>query len=91
MTMSETTWPRFRPATNADCEPVRDLVFTVLCEYGLEPDPGCTDADLDDIEQSYLARGGVFRVIEDKGGALIGSCGLYPTEPGVCEIGRAHV
>ncbi len=85
------TWPRLRPATNSDCEPVRNLVFTVLDEYGLKPDPGCTDADLDDIEQSYLVRGGVFRVLEDKDGAIIGSYGLYPTEPGVCELRKMYL
>ncbi len=73
-----TTWPRLRRATNADCEPVRNLVFTVLGEYGLKPDPSCTDADLRDIEQSYFHRGGVFYVLEEKGGSIIGSYGLYP-------------
>jgi putative acetyltransferase len=72
------TWPRLRPATNADCEPVRNLVFTVLAEYGLKPDPTSTDADLRDIEQSYTNRGGVFYVLEDKDGSIIGSHGLYP-------------
>ena len=80
------SWPKLRPATNADCKPVRNLVFTVLDEYGLKPDPGGTDADLDDIEQSYLARGGVFRVLEEQDGSIIGSSGLYPMEPGVCEL-----
>jgi len=89
--MHDTTRPRLRPATNSDCEPVRNLVFTVLGEYGLKPDPRCTDADLDDIEQSYLARGGMFRVLEDKDGAIIGSYGLYPTEPGVCELRKMYL
>jgi len=73
-----TTWPRLRPATNADCEPVRDLVFAVLAEYHLTPDPACTDADLRDIKQSYFHRGGVFYVLEEKDGTIIGSYGLYP-------------
>ena len=84
-------WPRLRPATNADCEPVRNLVFTVLGEYGLKPDPGCTDADLDDIEQSYLARGGVFHVLEEQDGSIIGSYGLYPMEPGICELRKMYL
>jgi len=71
-------WPRLRPATNADCEQVASLVYTVLGEYYLQPDPGGTDADLKDIEQSYLARGGVFCVLEEKDGSIIGSYGLYP-------------
>ncbi len=85
------SWPKLRPATNADCKPVRNLVFTVLDEYGLKPDPGGTDADLDDIEQSYLARGGVFRVLEEQDGSIIGSYGLYPMEPGVCELRKMYL
>jgi len=73
-----TTWPRLRPATNADCEPVRNLVFAVLGEYRLKADPACTDADLRDIEESYFKRGGVFYVLEEKAGSIIGSYGLYP-------------
>lgn len=89
--MSDAPWPRLRPATNADCGQVRGLVFTVLGEYGLKPDPGCTDADLDDIEQSYVQRGGVFYVLEAQDGALIGSYGLYPTDPGVCELRKMYL
>ncbi len=85
------TWPRLRPATNADCEQVRDLVFTVLGEYGLKPDPGCTDVDLDDIEDSYLKRGGVFYVLEEKAGSVIGSYGLYPMDSAACELRKMYV
>ena len=71
-------WPRLRPATNADCERVASLVYAVLAEYHLKPDPDGTDADLRDIEQSYLARGGLFFVLEEEDGSIIGSYGLYP-------------
>lgn len=84
-------WPRLRPATNADCEPVRRLVFAVLAEYGLKPDPACTDADLADLERSYFARGGVFYVLQDQDGSIVGSYGLYPTEPGVCELRKMYL
>jgi len=76
--MRELMWPKLRRATNADCEPVRNLVFTVLGEYHLTPDPACTDADLRDIEQSYFQRGGVFYVLEENNGTIVGSYGLYP-------------
>ncbi len=89
--MGRTMWPRLRPAMNADCEAVKTLVFTVLNEYGLKPDPSCTDADLDAIEQSYLECGGVFQVLEERDGAVIGSYGLYPTEPGVCELRKMYL
>jgi putative acetyltransferase len=89
--MGEASWPRLRPATNADCQRVAELVFTVLGEYGLKPDPGCTDADLKDIEQSYLKRGGAFYVLEEEDGSIIGSYGLYPMQPGVCELQKMYL
>jgi putative acetyltransferase len=85
------TPPQLRPATNADCDAVRDLVFAVLGEYHLAPDPDSTDADLDDIEQSYPARGGVFRVLEERDGTIVGCYGLYPTEPGTCELRKMYL
>ena len=89
--MSMDAEPRLREATNADCKAVRELVFAVLAEYGLKSDPGCTDADLGDIEQSYRARGGLFRVLEDPDGAIIGAYGLYPMESGTCELRKMYL
>lgn len=86
-----TMWPRLRRATNADCEPVRTLVFTVLGEYGLRPDPAGTDADLDDIEQSYFARGGTFSVLEDEDGSVVGAYGLYPVQGRTCELRKMYL
>lgn len=87
----DAAWPRLRPATNADCEAVQRLVFAVLAEYGLKPDPACTDVDLADLERSYLARGGVFHVLQEQDGSIVGSYGLYPTEPGVCELRKMYL
>lgn len=86
-----TTWPQLRRATNADCEPVRTLVFTVLGEYGLKPDPDGTDADLNDIERSYVARGGTFCVLEDNDGSVVGAYGLYPVEGRTCELRKMYL
>ncbi len=86
-----TTWPRLRCATNADCEPVRNLVFAVLGEYGLKPDPTCTDADLADIDESYFKRGGVFYVLQEKTGSIIGSYGLYPMDSPTCELRKMYL
>ena len=83
--------PQLREATNADGEPIRDLVFAVLEEYGLKPDPGSTDADLGDIEQSYFARGGTFRVLEDQDGSVVGAYGLYPMENHTCELRKMYL
>lgn len=89
--MAAPTDPELREATNADGEHIRDLVFAVLEEYGLKPDPGSTDADLSDIERSYFARGGTFRVLEDRNGSVIGAYGLYPMENHACELRKMYL
>lgn len=83
--------PRLRRADNKDCSEVISLVYSVLKEYGLKPDPQATDADLGDIEQSYFERGGVFFVLEDRDGSVIGAYGLYPLEDNACELRKIYL
>ena len=75
-----------RPATNDDVPAIRRLVFSVLAEYGLAPDHGGTDADLDDVEASYTRAGGIFEVILDPDSQLVGTVGLYRVD-----ARRAHL
>jgi putative acetyltransferase len=79
-----------RAATNRDAENIRQLVFGTLREYGLPPDPETTDSDLTDIETSYLRSGGLFEVIEDAEGNLIGTVGLYPLDNETCELRKMY-
>jgi hypothetical protein len=46
-----------REANNQDAAQSRRLVFSILAEHGLQPDPSTTDADLADIEQNYQRYG----------------------------------
>jgi len=89
--MANDSAPRLRRACNEDREGVTRLVYGVLEEYGLRPDPQATDADLKDIEQSYFARGGAFFVLEDERGSIIGAYGLYPTENQTCELRKMYL
>ncbi len=82
---------RLRPARNADGPAVKTLVFGVLREYGLKPDPGCTDADLDDIDGHYFQRGGTFSVLEEADGTIIGSVGIGLVSPRVCELRKMYL
>ncbi|MFI5377702.1 MAG: GNAT family N-acetyltransferase [Tepidisphaerales bacterium] len=82
---------RIRTATNADSPAVKALIFGVLREYGLKPDPESTDADLDDLEGHYARRGGDFSVLEDGNGRIIGTVGIQPREPGVCELRKMYL
>ncbi len=83
--------PRLRPADNKDCEKIADLVFSILKEYNLKPDPVATDADIKDIEQSYFERGGTFYVLEEKDGSIIGAYGLYPVDRQTCELRKMYL
>jgi putative acetyltransferase len=80
-----------RMATNQDAERVRAVVFSVLEEFGLAPDPAGTDADLFDIEASYLAPGGMFEVAEAADGALAGTVGFVPLDDETCELRKMYL
>lgn len=82
---------RIRDAHNSDSEAILALIATALSEVGLEVDTVTTDADLLDIEGSYQKQGGVFEVIEDQRGAVIGSIGLYPLSHDTCELRKMYL
>ena len=89
--MGEINNLRLRNARNTDCKQITDLVYGVLKEYGLKPDPACTDADIKDVESSYFARGGKFFVLETEDGSIIGAYGLYPVEEQTCELRKMYL
>jgi len=89
--MQKKQWPRLRPANNIDSKKITELVFNILKEYNLKPDPACTDADIKDIEQSYFERGGTFYVLEEKNGSIIGVYGLYPVDRQTCELRKMYL
>lgn len=80
-----------RSATNKDRAAIESLVFGVLAEYGLAPDPQSTDADLQNIEREYIAKGGSFDVLTAEDGEIVGTVGLYATSPEVCEIRKMYL
>ena len=89
--MLRESWPRLRPADNKDCESIARLVYRVLKEYGLKPDPACTDVDIKDIESSYFNRGGTFVVLEAEDGSVVGAYGLYPMDEQICELRKMYL
>ena len=79
-----------RPANNADCEKIQNLVFEVLREYGLQPCLSSTDQDIADIEKFYVGRGGTFELLEDADGKLLGTVGLYPVNAERVELRKMY-
>lgn len=78
-----------RPATKADADAVRLVVFSALREHGLDPDPSGTDRDLDDVVGSYA--GGLFDVLVDGAGRVVGSVALAAEGDGVCELRKMYL
>ena len=80
-----------RAANNNDAEEVMRLVFKVLRDCGLEPDPETTDADLKDIVNWYHNKGGCFDVMENLQGKVIGTVGLYPLSDKMFELRKMYL
>jgi len=89
--MKKKVWPGLRSANNKDRDNIAGLVFGILREYDLKPDPACTDADIKDVEFSYFARGGKFFVLETEDGSIIGAYGLYPIDEKTCELRKMYL
>jgi GNAT superfamily N-acetyltransferase len=80
----------FRSATNADCEQIKLLVFTILSEYDLVPEPLGTDSDLNDIEKNYIKNGGIFEVLVDENNEIFGTVGLFPIDKEIIELRKMY-
>lgn len=80
-----------RAATNDDRVALENLVFSVLAEYDLTPDPAGTDSDLHDISASYHAAGGTFDVLVGDSGQVLGTVGLFRLSPSTCELRKMYL
>lgn len=67
----------FRPIRNEDEKKVRNIIFSILDDYGLKLDIEGVDHDLFEITKHYSR--GLFGVIEEmEKGEIVGSFALYP-------------
>lgn len=80
-----------RAATSRDAGEVREVVQRVLGEYGMSFDPQGADADLQDLDASYAARGGLFEVAVAADGKIAGCCGIYPIDGKTCELRKMYL
>jgi len=76
-----------RAATNDDRAAIEQLVFGVLVEFGLKPDPETTDADLRDITRFYTS----FDVLVDDAGQVVGTVGLWRVTETECELRKMYL
>jgi putative acetyltransferase len=80
----------FRRATNEDCAVIKNVVFAVLTEYGLNPDSDGTDLDISDLERFYFLKGGFFEVCEVDG-QIVGTWGVCPLTDGACDLKKMYL
>lgn len=80
-----------RGASPEDAPAVREIVRGVLDEYGLPPDPGGIDRDLEDLDAFYFARGGGFLVAVDDDANVVGSCGVVPIAGTTWELRKMYL
>jgi putative acetyltransferase len=60
-----------------DRQAAADVIKNALAEYGLGWEADGADRDVLEVEEYYLARGGEFWVVEDRG-EIIGTSAYYP-------------
>jgi putative acetyltransferase len=80
-----------RPATNDDQGAIQALIFGVLREYGLKPDPEGTDADLQNIGDYYSFKKGRFDVLVDSSGRIFGTVALAQVTATTCELRKMYL
>lgn len=66
------------------------LVSAVLAEFDLPFESEAKDSDLKNIERNYIEPGGIFEVIEDGEGNLLGTYGLFPLNQKTCELRKMY-
>ena len=82
---------KIKQAENNDKKDIQKLVFGVLKEYSLNPDPMETDKDLNDISKSYNNNRGSFYVILDSGENIIATTGIYNIDESTCELRKMYL
>jgi GNAT superfamily N-acetyltransferase len=79
-----------RPATNDDGVAVRELVASVLAEFGLPNNRPGTDDDLLDIEAWYDAHGTHLWVLVENG-TIIGTTAILRVNASTCELRKMYL
>ena len=76
-------------ANNDQIQPIKELIFQVLEEFGLVPDDPELDGDLDDIEKHY--QNGYFGIIKNRENDIIATFALFRLSEGVAEIRKMYL
>ena len=83
---------QIRAATNHDIPAIKNVVFSTLREFGLNPDENGKDKDLNDIENSYHSNNGYFGIVlHVKTNIIIGCFGLFHVNDIICELRKMYL
>lgn len=80
-----------RPGKRSDAEALRALIGGIRKSYGLPAPVRRHNDDLQDVADWYGSRGGMFDVLEDRSGALVGCCGAYARSRNICVLRRLYM
>jgi N-acetylglutamate synthase-like GNAT family acetyltransferase len=80
-----------RLAADGDLPAIRAVLRAVREEYGVAPPHAAVDDDLLDMRASYFDRGGLFEVIEDAAGRIVGCVGMYPLDERRVELRKMYI
>jgi putative acetyltransferase len=81
---------KLREATRADADAIRSIILDSLAEFGFPVESSGIDADLADIPMSYQHDGGVFRVLVDDAGVVVGCGGIFPMTADTAELRKMY-
>jgi putative acetyltransferase len=81
-----------RRVCSNDVTAVLGLVRDVLAEFGLRFGVGAaTDDALAQLPTSYEEHGGAFWVAVVSTGEIVGTCGIFPLDPGTFEVRKMYL
>ncbi len=81
-----------RAADNNNIPSIKNVVFSVLKEYGLKPDSSGIDKDLEDAQGNYYYKNGFFGVVLNNAAKeIVGTFGLYQINKNVCELRKMYL
>lgn len=82
---------QLRLADNADQAKILSLITPVLESYGFAVDFSASDADLVDIQRTYVDSGGWFCLLEDEKNNLVGTIGFCPLTERIGKLRKMYI
>ena len=77
-------------AGNRDSKIIKEVIYSILNEYGLKEDEDNTDADLNNIQKHYTNNDGFFgKILQNN--KIVGTIGLFKLDDVTCELRKMYL